>query len=123
MTRQAEPDAGYALTDALVAVLILATALILSLAALGQARAAADVAWEARQAKVLLDYLLQTGFHQDQPLVGKTGAFTWVLRTEATGAERPIAICRRSVSLEHGQSGRSYAAATLETCPLSAAGE
>jgi type II secretory pathway pseudopilin PulG len=123
MARQADAEAGYALTDALVAVLILATVLILSLVALGQARAAADVAWEARQARVLLDNLLQTGPRQDQPLVGRTGAFTWILRTETTGAERPIAICRRSVSLEHAQSGRSYAAATLETCPLSAAGE
>jgi hypothetical protein len=113
-----DADAGYALTDALVAMLILATSLVLSLAALGQARDAADVAWEVRRADALLAHLIETAPHRYAASSGETDGFSWTVETTATGAERPIEVCRRAVALENERSGRLYRGATQETCPV-----
>jgi len=40
------------------------------------------------------------------------------VETTTTGADRPVAVCRRAVSLENRLSRRTYQAATLEACPL-----
>jgi len=109
---------GYALTDALVAMLILSTTLVLGLTALGQARQVADAAWEARRAEALVSYLLETAPHTYASTAGNNGAFAWTVETTGTGAERPIEVCRRAVALRAVRSGRTYGAATLETCPL-----
>lgn len=111
-------EAGYALADALVAVLILSMTLVLSLRALGQAREAADVAWEVRRAQALLAHLMEAAPHRYAPSAGESDGFTWTVETAITGAERPIEVCRRAVSVHSARSGRDYAAATLETCPL-----
>jgi hypothetical protein len=111
-------DAGYALTDALVAMLILSLALVLSLRALGQAREVADVAWEIRRADSLLAYLIEAAPHRYEASGGTSDGFRWTVETAITGAERPVEVCRRAVALKNLKSGRAYAAATLETCPL-----
>lgn len=110
-------SAGYALTDALVAILILAMALVLSLTALNQARDAADSASEVRRAHVLMAHLIEAAPHRYALSTGFSDDFAWSVATTVTGAERPIEVCRRAVALENGRSGRTYAAATLETCP------
>jgi hypothetical protein len=110
--------AGYALTDALVAMLILSMALVLSLQTLGQARDAVDMAWEVRRAGALADYLLEAAPHRFAPSAGVQDQFSWRVETTLTGAERPVEVCRRAVALENQRTGRRYAAATLETCPV-----
>jgi len=116
--RHEDSRAGYALTDALVAMLILAVTLITSLGALGQARRAAAVAWEVRRADTLIAHLIEAAPHRYAASAGTSDGFAWLVETTATGADRPVAVCRRAVSLENGRSGRLYRAATLEACPV-----
>lgn len=111
-------DPGYALTDALVAMLILSLALVLSLRALGQAREVAEVAWEVRRADSLIAHLIEAAPHSYETSTGANDGFRWTVETAITGAERPIEVCRRAVGLTNLRSGRAYAAATLETCPV-----
>lgn len=111
-------ERGYALTDALVAMLILSMAIVLSLDVLQQARAAADAAWEVRRADSLMAHLIEAAPHRYASSAGESDGFRWSVETTVTGAERPVEVCRRAVALRNRTSGRRYAAATLETCPL-----
>lgn len=110
-------DAGYAAIDALMALVILSTAVILSLQAMAGAKQAAALAWEVRRAKVLTIQLLETGPRRFEEATGSDREFDWRLVTQATGAERPIAICRRAVSLVSRARHKSYSTSTLVTCP------
>jgi hypothetical protein len=114
--RQADDEGGYALADALVAMLILTVVLIMSLRGLGQARDAGDLAWEARRANSLLAHLIEDAPHRYEVSTGTTDGFSWQVETTGTGAERPIEVCRRAVTLA-SRTGRTYRAATLEACP------
>jgi hypothetical protein len=98
--------------------LILSMTLILGLIALGQARDAADVAWEVRRAKVVMSRLITTVPQGYATSAGVIDGFAWTVETTGTGAERPVEICRRAVALQYARSGREYAAATLAPCPL-----
>lgn len=117
--RSARDDgcAGYALTDAIVAMLILSMSLAICFGALARARDAAAAAEEMRRADALISYLMTTTPHREVPSSGVTDGFKWTLRLGITGAERPIAVCQRDVALESSKSGRVFRAATLETCP------
>lgn len=110
-------DAGYAAIDALMALVILSTAVILSLQAMAGAKQAAALAWEVRRAKVLTVQLLETGPRRFTETTGSDRDFDWRLVTQATGAERPIAVCRRAVSLVSHARHKSYSTSTLVTCP------
>jgi hypothetical protein len=110
--------AGYALTDAMVAMLILAMTLVMSLRALGQARDVADVAWEVRRADSLIAHLIEAAPHRYATSAGASDGFGWTVETTTTGAERPVEVCHRTVALENRRSGRTYRAATLEACPI-----
>lgn len=112
---------GYALTDALVAMLVLSLTLVMSLRAIGQARDAAEVAWEVRRADALIAHLLQAAPHSFEASAGSSDGFAWTVATTMTGAERPVEVCRRAVSVQYRPSGRLYGAATLETCPVAPA--
>jgi len=98
--------------------LILSLTLVMSLRTLGQARDAADAAWEVRRAHSLLAHLIEAAPHRYAPSAGESDGFAWTVQTTLTGAERPIEVCRRAVALKNERSGRTFAAATLETCPL-----
>jgi hypothetical protein len=119
-TAQDRRDGGYAAVDALVALLILSTTLIMSFQALQQAGRTAQAAGEARRAQSLITFLLETSPRVLETRQGQQDGFSWRFETDATGAERPIEVCRRSVTLQSQASGRTYAAATLETCPVAA---
>lgn len=110
-------DAGYAAVDALMALVILSTAVILSLQAMAGAKQAAALAWEVRRAKILTVQLLETGPRQFEEASGSDQGFDWRLVTQATGADRPIAICRRAVSLVSHDRHKAYETSTLVTCP------
>ena len=106
------------LIDALVAMLMLALSLGLAQQALGRARDVADVALETRRAQTLLTGLIERGTPSFAVQDGESDGFRWRVETTTTGAERPIEVCRRAVSLENLRTGRAYRAATLEACPL-----
>jgi hypothetical protein len=113
-------DEGYALVDALVALLIFAIAMAFSLQAGRQARLAADQAREVREAQVLLAHLIETGPSRFEDAMGATGGFTWRIETRLTGAEQPIAICHRQVAIRNARTQRAYQLATLGSCPVEA---
>jgi len=115
-------QAGYALVDAMVALLMLSLTLIFGLRAAGEARHAADQASEARRAQALMAGLLNRGPRTFSDSSGTTDAFSWSLQTRGTGADQPVAICHRAVALTGLASHRVYRAATLETCPVETAG-
>lgn len=112
-----QPDAGYAAVDALVALMIISVTLIMSFQALQQADRTAKAALEARRAQTLLAYLLETTPRAFAEREGEGEGFTWRVETDATGAERPIEVCHLRAVLHSQASGRTYAAATLQTCP------
>ncbi|MFZ3004791.1 MAG: hypothetical protein WA047_01360 [Phenylobacterium sp.] len=100
-----------------MALMILALGLILSLQAVTQARHAAAMAWEIRRAHTLLTHLMESAPRSFDELRGDSDGFAWRVQVQLTGAERPVEVCRRSTTLTNVRSGRTYAAATLETCP------
>lgn len=112
-----DSDEGHAVVDAMVALLILALTVTLSLQALLQAQRTSDRAAEIGAARALIDNLMAAGPRSLVPAEGVAGAFAWRVKTEATGAERPVEVCRRAVEVVEAESGRTYAAATLSVCP------
>lgn len=101
----------------MVALLIFAMTMILSLRAMEQARRSADIALEVRTADGLLKDLMQESPDDLAPSQGSADGFDWTLVTEITGAERPIAVCRRAARLINQASGRKYQASSFITCP------
>lgn len=110
-------DEGYVAVDVMVALLIFAMTIILSLEAVRQSRGIADRAREVRSADSLLKHMMQNGDVSLTPAQGAADGFDWTLATEITGADRPIAICRKVVRLANRASGRKYEAASLVVCP------
>jgi hypothetical protein len=101
----------------MVSMLILAMTVILSLRAVQEADHVAKAGEEIRQANVLLGELLDNGPRTFQVAEGQAGRFHWTVETQTTGSERPVAVCRRVVSLTNTDTLRRYASTTLETCP------
>ena len=118
--RTGEAADGYAAVDALVALMIITMTLIMSFKAMAQAGQTTAAASEVRRAEALLSYLLETTPRSYEVATGRTDGFSWRVELDATGAERPVEVCRRAASLTAIASGRSYKAATLETCPVGA---
>ncbi|MGA0601539.1 hypothetical protein ACO2Q3_12620 [Caulobacter sp. KR2-114] len=118
---RAKADGGFAAVDALTALTILTLTIGLSLSAAVTARRAAEKAQEAREASVLLRYLMETSPNQLGSRDGRSGAFTWrVSETPALapGANPALKLCRRSATLSATPSGRTYTVATQLPCPL-----
>ncbi|WP_340643888.1 hypothetical protein [Phenylobacterium sp.] len=111
---------GYAAVDALVALMIISMTLIMSFKAMAQAGQTTAAATEVRRAEALLSYLLESTPRGYEVAAGRTDGFAWRVELDATGAERPVEVCRRAASLTSVDSGRTYKAATLETCPVGA---
>lgn len=114
--RRGHADAGYAAIDALVAVGLIAASATLGLAAAEQARSAIGLATELQQVRTLLRDRLETVPLELGNEHGVQAGARWAVSTDVTGAERPIAVCRRSALVET-QTARRYLAATLVTCP------
>ena len=106
----------------MTALLILSITLILSLTALQQARAAGDMAWEVRRADSLLAEAMGTAPRRLAASAGEVAGFAWTVETSPTGAEQPVALCRRTAVVESLATGRTFRAATLETCPVGGGG-
>jgi hypothetical protein len=108
---------GHALVDAMVALLIIATTVVLSLNALGIARRAAMAANEVQRAHSLLRQLMMSAPRQFGAVDGRAAGFAWSVETSPTGAEAPVEVCRRAVRAINERSRRAYAISTLEVCP------
>ena len=108
---------GFASIDALVALMIIATTLCLTFPALNAARRAGAQADEIARADLLLSEL--SGRRDDRlgEVTGEADGFVWTARTQVTGMDRPIPVCRRAVALSSAASGRRYVASTLQPCP------
>lgn len=119
--RLSHADHGYVAVDAIVALLIVALATILSLQAVRSAYQAVATASEYKRAQILIAYVMDTGPRSFTPANGAADGFTWQLVTQATGFERPVAVCRRALSVRAEKSARTYQASTREICPTDGA--
>lgn len=120
--RQAETGAssdGFVAIDAMVALAILASITVLSIAAAQTARRVAIATAEIRHATDQLQFLLDTSPRVIGTLVGQSGGFDWRIDTQAvaqsgaSGAQ----MCNRIAQLRSAFSGRSYRFSTAEVCP------
>lgn len=115
--RVAAMSEGHAAVDAMVAMLILAMTIVLSMRAVEQSHRAAAMAQEVAAATTLLAELMQEGPRTFQPATGSRDGFTWVVQTGLTGGDRPVEVCHRAVTLHSQRTSKTYAASSLETCP------
>ena len=119
--RAAEAE-GFAAVDALVALTILSTTLILSLGAVETSRRAALSADETRRANELLLYLIDAAPGRVGETSGRSGGFEW--RTQVRVAAGPhmatLQICDRSAKLVSRRSGRRFSLASARLCKATA---
>jgi hypothetical protein len=117
---QRNSEQGFAAIDALVALIILASTLILSLGAIHTARIGAANAAEMRRADNALQGLLRTTPLAIGEVSGRTADFDWWVSTapSALDVHWPTArICIRAASVRALASGRRYALTTAQICP------
>jgi hypothetical protein len=113
--RRRDGSAGFAAVDALVALTLLSTTLVLALQAASTVQKTSAAALEGRRAKALLDYLMVS----DRPAAGHwsgvSGDLRWnlAIRPQTT----PETVCRRSALARSEKSNRRYEVSTLEPCP------
>ena len=120
--RTADDADGFAAVDALVALTILSTTLILSLGAAETARRASVSAAETRQASELLHYLIDATPGRIGAASGRASGFDWRVdvRVSAAAHGPVLQLCDRSARLTSRQSGRRYALASARICPAAA---
>jgi len=109
--------AGYLSVDAMVALLIVSMSIILGLQAIRSSHQVSTIAAEYKSAQILMAYLIDTGPRSYSETTGVIDGFAWSLVTQPTGLDRPIAVCRRALSMRAEHSGRAYQASTREICP------
>ncbi len=115
---------GFAAIDALVALMILATTIVLALGAAETARRASARASETRHAVALLRGLLATAPHHLGSAGGRLAGFDWRIETRVAVVATPVAsvrVCERQADARSVTSKRRYALSTTELCPSQAA--
>lgn len=112
-----DAERGYAVVDAMVGLMIIATVLIEGLGAARNAGQASEMALDLRRAHQLMVHLMETAPDQLGDQSGMSEGFAWRVQTAITGGERPIEICRRSVELRREKTSRHYQMASLQSCP------
>lgn len=111
-------DAGYASVEALMAALVLASALAFAQAAYIQARRAADLALELRLGRELAAVKMAEPLTALGETVGASSKYQWRVELTQTGHPGRVEICRRSVRIESLTSpSRHFELASLEPCP------
>jgi hypothetical protein len=110
---------GYAAVDAMIALAILSTTIVLSLTAIRTAHGAASIVVETRQARQELQYLLDNAPRAFGVQGGRAGGFDWRLATQSGTDVSPSGaqICDRAAQVRSLSSGRRYGLATSEICP------
>lgn len=112
---------GFALVDALVALVIFTTTLSLCLSLADTSMKLGSRSLELRRANLLGRYLLETARQTAGGSDGRDNGFWWqvnVTSTPAPGASE-VKLCARSVELRSTESGRRYGFSTVEICPPS----
>lgn len=110
---------GFAAVDALVALTILTSTIILTLAATQVARRAATDALETRRASELLQFVVLSEPHKIGDRTGQAAGFNWRLETAqstiAVNAATPP-ICTRKAEATSLRTGHHYRLGTSEVC-------
>ncbi len=110
---------GFAAVDALVALTILASAISLTIEAVGSARRAAQAALETERAKGLLEQLLESGQGGAGVRTGRSDGFDWRLEVAFAPADPrapALVMCTRKARLTGVRSRRGYALSALDFC-------
>jgi len=113
-------SAGFAAVDALVALTILTSTLILALGAAGSAQRAAAAGLEARRTHLLLGFLMNAPKNELGTWRGADRGLNWTLqlsRVAETSSDGAWLLCRRSATARNEQTRRHYELTTIETCP------
>jgi hypothetical protein len=116
----ARANDGFAAIDALVALTIISTTIILSLGAVETGRRAALAGAETRRAGDLMQYLLGAAPLRPGSASGEANGFVWRVDTEpeAVSTLASLRLCDRSARLVSRASGRRYAMRTAAICPV-----
>jgi hypothetical protein len=103
----------------MVALAILATTIMLSLAATQTARRIVGAAAEIHRADGQLRYLLDNAPRAIGSVAGQGSDFAWQVITQPAVGTRVggAQICNRIAQLHSTASGRAYALTTAEVCP------
>lgn len=115
----ADPTAGYAAIDALVALMVISITLILSIAAAATARSAATAAAVERAAGQRLRAVMAAAPRRLAAAEGVQGGYSWRVETLPEGAGAGGASfqpCRRRAQLKDLRSGRVWRLETTEFC-------
>jgi len=111
-------DAGYASVEALMAAVVLASALAFAQGAYIKASVAADLGLDLRRGRELAAYLMARPLTGIGTQTGQTTLFRWTLQLTETGQPGRIDVCRRAVRIESRKAAtRTFALAGLEPCP------
>lgn len=111
---------GYAAVDALVALTILASTLLLAIGASSVAEHASATAAEEQRAGDLMQFLVETPGASAEVHTGRTNDFEWVVEvTRETAPVAGLAICAHRVALTNRASGRRYSLHSAAFCGAS----
>jgi len=107
-------DDGFALVDAMTALLILSITLGLAFQAGRTALQAARATAEIEDARAMLDDLMQARFDGD--VSGLSARLAWRVNSEKVSTQGPFALCRRTAEVRARRDQRRFSAETLEPC-------
>lgn len=110
-----QDEDGYAAVDALVALTMLATTIVLSIAATHAGLRAAAAALEARQSTLLMKDLIARGETGPSTVQAKDDRYAWRLVVGAPTATS-IATCAQTAEVTALRTGRRYRLATSKIC-------
>lgn len=118
----AEKSGGYAAVDALIAMFILGSTVVFSIAAAQQGMRAAALAREIREADLLTQSILANTTGTTASTTGRRSGFAWSLDVgEPLHSYGAAALCTHKVTMQSVTSRRTYVTATDEVCASGAA--
>jgi hypothetical protein len=109
---------GFAAVDALTAVAILATTLLLSIQALDSALRVSRTGREAIEARTAFAWLMDGAPRPPGAYRGRTGGFDWTLLVVDEGNTGQVRLCRQSIELRNHRSRRRFVQEGHSVCPL-----
>lgn len=113
----ASAEDGFAATDALVALAILAMTIAMSLSAVTAGRRAVTAAADTRAADTLMRALLDDAPRRPGLYRGQTPRFDWKLRVAILPSEAALRMCRSSAEVQAKRSRRRFALTSDAVCP------
>lgn len=117
--RLANGTAGFAAVDALVALVILSSALGLSLVATQSARKVAAQAARTRQAEALCRYLLAANAGVIGVTAGRSSGLDWRLEVKPVSTDPQVPeswLCDASAAVRAQDGGQTFAMSTTAAC-------